>query len=195
MLPQSRTGVGVSSGKVQSRLARSQESVADDRPDAIAFGPVNAYRGVRSIRARTWRRGANELPDGAVGRRGTACDRDCMAGPTWAGSGAHRAASLSSGGPGGFGAPQAPRSRRPGDADLARRIAAGDRVGPTDSRCGQCGVDDAVAVGVLAARDWPSHGHRDGADASASTRLRLQTPDVVVEAQIDRTGRVGKKRL
>src|SRR6516162_410413 len=123
MLPASCAGAGASSGKVHSRLDRGQESVADDRPDAIAFGSVDAYRGVRALRARAWSRGENELPDGTVGRRRTACDRDRVVGATWAGSGAHGAASLSGRGPGWLSAPQAPRPRRPGDAGLARRIA------------------------------------------------------------------------
>src|SRR5436190_16220858 len=38
-------------------------------------------------------------------------------------------------------------------------------------------------------------GNRDGADPSASPGLRVQTADVVHEAQVDRTGWVGKQRL
>src|SRR5207249_2514824 len=57
------------------------------------------------------------------------------------------------------------------------------------------GVDDSAAVHLPGTRHGPPHGDRDGADPSASTGLRVQTTDLVVEAQVDRTGRVGTQRL
>ena len=121
--------------------------------------------------------------------------RDRLAGPTWARSGAHGAASISGRRRGWPGSAQSTRAGAVQVtpawlAELQRVIELDPAASMCPVRCGRLGCCPPIwNVSPATTRD------RDGADASASTGLRVQTTDLVVEAQIDRTGRVGKKRL
>src|SRR5215207_23531 len=195
MLPGSSIGVGMSSGKVQFRPDRGRENAADDRADTVALGPSDAERRVRTLRGHAWSRGTHQLPDRVAGRRRTPRSRDCVAGPARAGSSAHGPASVSGRGVGRLDAAQSAGTSASGDADLAGGVATGDRSGPAHGGGSQRGVDNSPAVCLPATCHWPQVWHRDRARPFASTGLRVQTTDVVHEAQIDRTGWVGKKRL
>src|SRR6266511_2905629 len=195
MLPGSSIGVGMGSGKVQLRPDRGRENAANDRPDTVALGPGDADRGLRTLRARPQCGGADELPDRVAGRRRTPRSRDRMAGPSWAGSGAQGPASISGRGIGRIDSAHSAGPSTPGNAGMAGGVETRYRSGPTHGRCAQPGMDDAAAVKLLGTCNWPHDWHRNRAGPSASTGLRVQTADVVHEAQVDRTGWVGKKRL
>src|SRR6266508_3253433 len=195
MLPGSSIGVGMGSGKVQLRPDRGRENAANDRPDTVALGPGDADRGLRTLRARPQCGGADELPDRVAGRRRTPRSRDRMAGPSWAGSGAQGPASISGRGIGRIDSAQGTGTSARGHVGLAVGIATGDRPGSTQCRRAQRGMDDSAAVRLPGTRHRAPHWDRDSAGPSASTGLCVQTTDLVVEAQVDRTGRVGKKRL
>src|SRR6266567_5036826 len=100
MLPDSSIALSMSSGKVLSRPDRGWEQAADDSADTVAVGPSDAHRGVRTLRAHTWRGGAHQLPDRAAGRRGAQRARDRLARPARTASGAQGAASISNRWPG-----------------------------------------------------------------------------------------------
>src|ERR1700680_4867870 len=97
--------------------------------------------------------------------------------------------------PGRAGSAQSTGTSARGHAGLAGRVATRDRPGPTHCRGAQCRVDDSAAVRLPGTRDWPPHWYRNRSDPPASPGLRVQTTDLVVETQVDRTGWVGKKRL
>src|SRR5215470_5339078 len=195
MLPGRSIGISKASGKVHSRSDMGRENAADGGADTVALGSGDADCGVRTLRADAKRRRADQLPDGVAGRRRTARSRNRMAGPPRAGSSPHGLASIPGRRRGRLEPTHSAGSSTSGHACLAGRVAAGHRAGSTSRGCAQRGMDDSAVVGVSGTRHWPRNGDRDGADPSASPGLCVQTADVVHEAQVDRTGWVGKKRL
>src|SRR6266542_2872971 len=195
MLPGSSIALCMSCGKVQSRPDKSRENAADDSANTVALGPGDADCGVRALRAHSWSGGTDELPDRAAGRRRAQRARDRLAGSAWVPPGAQSAASVSVRGPGWLGSTQSAWTSTRGHTGLAGGVATSDRPGPAQCRCAQRGVDDSAAVRLPGTSDRPPHWDRNRSDPPASTGLRVQTTDLVVEAQVDRTGWVGKKRL
>src|SRR5450759_83852 len=195
MLPVRSITVESSSGKVQSRPDRGWEDAADDRPDTPAIGRSLARRRFRAVRAHTRSRRAHQLSDRAAGRRRTACYRDRLAGAARSGSGAQGAAPVPDRGPGRSGPAQGAGAGAPDHARLVGRVAACDRPGPAQRRRAECCLDHPPAVHLSGTGDGTAHGYRDRAGASASGGLRLQTAHLESQAQIDRTGWVGKKRV
>src|SRR6266540_140962 len=185
----------VQSGIVLVRPDRGLEETDDVRVGGVAVG-TRATRGSgRALRTGTRRHRAHQLPDGLAGGRRTDGHRDRLAGAPRLRSSTQDPAPLPQRGCGGTGAGQAHWATAGRDASLAGRTGAGDRAGPAHGRGRQRGVDHPLAGRVFGASDWASDRDRGGAGASASAGLRLQTPDLESQTQIDRTSRVGKKRL
>src|SRR5207245_11508969 len=97
--------------------------------------------------------------------------------------------------PGRAGSAKGARGPTPDFSRLAGRVAAGDRPGSTQCWRAECRLDDTPAVDLPGTRHRASRRHRNRAGAPASGGLCLQTADVESQAQVDRTSRVGKKRL
>src|SRR6266700_3948200 len=140
-------------------------------------------------------RDAHPLSDGLAGGRRQVGSADRLDGAAQRGHGTSRAATVPATGAGRRSASAAPWSAHGSPDRLASRVAPGDRPGPAQCRRAQCGLDDPAAVDLSGTGHRPPRRDRDGARASASRGLRVQTTDLVVETQVDRTGWVGKKRL
>src|SRR5262249_39693488 len=87
------------------------------------------------------------------------------------------------------------RSTARGHARVVGRTGAGGRGGPAHGRRGERGVDHTVAGHVPGRGHGPSDGDRSRAGALASPGVCLQTAHLESQTQVDRTGRVGKKRV
>src|SRR5918911_750312 len=195
MLPYKSVVSRVGSGIVIVRPDRGQEEDGDARTAAAALGSTDTRGGGSAVRADEQRHRAHQLSDGAAGRRGPESDGDHLAGAARPGAGAQGAASVPGRGSGRAGAPQAHRAARGGHVGLVGRTGAGDRAGPAYARRRQRGVDHAAAGRLPGRGDRPSSRDRSGAGAPASAGLRLQTAHVESQAQVDRAGGLGKKRL
>src|SRR5260370_39232247 len=183
------------SGTVLVRPDRGWETGANGDAAASAVERGGTRHGGGALHDGARCRDAHPLSDGLAGGRRQVGPADRLVG---AGEGGHRTAR--GGTVPATGAGRRPASAAPWSADgspdrLAGRVAAGDRPGPAQCRRAQCGLDDTAAVDLPGTGHRPPRRHRDGARASASRGLRVQTTDLVVEAQVDRTGWVGKKRL
>src|SRR6266540_279077 len=130
MPPASSITVEVSSGKVRARPDTGWEDAVDDSADTVALGPSGARRSVRTLRAHARGRGAHQLPDRAAGRRGAACPRDRLAGPSRSRSGTQDIASVPARGRGWAGSAQSAWAGAADHTRLVGRTAAGDRPGP-----------------------------------------------------------------
>src|SRR5262252_5722406 len=195
MLPVESGVIGRYSGIVLSRLDMSQEDDGDARAVAVAVGSEDTGGRSRAVRAHARGSRAHELPDRAAGRRGTACPRDRLAGATWPPPGAQSAAAVRDRGAGGPVPAHGAAGRHAGHAGLAARTAAGDRAGPAHGRRRQRGLDHAAAGHLPGRGYWPSDGDRGRPSAPASAGLRVQASHLESQAQVDRAGGVGKKRV
>jgi hypothetical protein len=94
------------------------------------------------------------------------------------------------------GVPHRPHPGRPVARSITRRSSACQVVGePTQCWRAECSLDDTPAVDLPGTSHRASCRHRNRAGAPASGGLRLQAADLEPQVQVDRTSRVGKKRL
>src|SRR5438445_2831798 len=195
MLPINSCLRPAASGTVLVRPDRGWETGANGDAAASAVERGGTRQGGAALRDGARCRDAHPLSDGAAGSRRQVGPADRLGGTAQRGHRTPRAAAVLATGAGWRPASAAPWSPGGGPDQLAGRVAPGDRPGPAQCWRAECRVDDTAAVDLPGTGHRPPRRHRDGARASASRGLRVQTTDLVVEAQVDRTGWVGKKRL
>src|SRR6266508_5353041 len=183
------------SGTVVVRPDRGWETGANGDAAASAVERGGTRQGGAALYDGARCRDTHPLSDGPAGGRRQVGPADRLVGAAQRGHRTPRAAALPSAGAGRRAASAAPWSAGRGPDHLASRAVPGGRPGPTQCWRAECRLDDTPAVDLPGTRHRASRRHRNCAGAPASGRLRLQAADVEPQAQVDRTSRVGKKRL
>src|SRR6266851_2795812 len=183
------------SGRVVFRPDRGWETGSHGDAAASAVERGGTRGGGAALHDGARCRDTHPLSDGLAGGRRQVGPADRLVGAAQRGHRTSRAATVPATGAGRRPASAAPWSAGGSPDRLAGRAAPGDRPGPAQCRRAECRLDDTPAVDLPGTGHRPPRRHRDRARAPASRGLRVQTTDLVVEAQVDRTGWVGKKRL